>query len=316
MNNPHLSPDATLLYLPTPDGHKIPVRHWPVAHSRAIIHIVHGMAEHSGNYDDVAAFLNQYGFSVLAHDHRCHGLSQPDSLGSVSKTQHWTGILQDMPLIHNWISATYQNIPVIILAHSMGSFISQWFIQHFPHRVKALALSGSDFLPPWYSTLSARMAGLETYRQGGNGRSPLIHGLGFGKFNRMFAPNRTEFDWLSRDTQFVDQYVADPLCGFKMANRYWRDFLLTLVDIYTPSNMKKIPENFPLYIFSGTSDPVGHMGKGVKKLATMHTNITKAKVTLKLYPEGRHDILHEINANEVRHDLLGWLMTIVPNNQL
>lgn len=313
MKNPHLSPEATLLYIPTPDGHKIPVRHWPIEQPRAIIHIVHGMAEHSGNYDDVAAFLNQYGFAVLAHDHRCHGLSIPATLlGNVDKTQHWTGILQDMPLIHNWISATYQQVPVIILAHSMGSFVSQWFIQHFPNRVKALALSGSDFLPPWYVRASSRMAWLEMCRQGANGRSNLIHGLGFGKFNKQFAPNRTEFDWLSRDAKFVNKYVADPLCGFRMANRYWRDFLLTLAEIYTPANMKKIPENFPLYIFSGAQDPVGHMSKGVKKLAKAHTQITKADVTLKLYPEGRHDILHETNASEVRYDLLAWLITLAP----
>ncbi len=313
MKNPHLSPEATLLYLPTPDGHKIPVRHWPIEQPRAIIHIVHGMAEHSGNYDDVAAFLNQYGFAVLAHDHRCHGLSTaPTLLGNVSKTQNWRGILQDMPLIHNWISATYQNTPVIILAHSMGSFVSQWFAQHFPQRVKALALSGSDFLPPWYVRASARMAWVEMCRQGVNGRSNLIHGLGFGKFNKVFSPNRTEFDWLSRDTKFVDKYVADPLCGFRMANHYWRDFLLTLAEIYTPTNMKKIPENFPLYIFSGTDDPVGQMSTGVKKLAKMHSKVTKAAVTVKLYPEGRHDILHETNASEVRYDLLAWLISMVP----
>lgn len=313
MNNLHLSPEATLLYLPTADGHKIPVRHWPVSQPRAIIHIVHGMAEHSGHYDDVAAFLNQYGFVVIAHDHRCHGLSTSvNLLGNVDKIQNWAGILDDMPLLHNWISATYNNIPVIILAHSMGSFISQWFVQNHPHRVKALAMSGSNFTPRWFARASSRLAIFEMCRQGANGHSQIIHGLGFGKFNKVFSPNRTDFDWLSRDTRAVDHYIADPLCGFRMANRYWRDFLRTLADIYQPVNMKKIPAGLPLYIFAGSDDPVGDMGSGVKKLAKMHTKITKANVTLKIYPQGRHVMLHETNASEVRDDLLAWLLTVVP----
>lgn len=313
MNNSLLSPDATLLYLPTADGHKIPVRHWPVAQARAVIHIVHGMAEHSGNYDDVAAFLNQYGFTVIAHDHRCHGLSAPvKALGNVDKIQNWAGILDDMALLHNWISATYNNVPVIILAHSMGSFISQWFVQNHPNRVQGLALSGSDYLPSWYVRISSRLGSIEMCRQGANGHSNIIHGLGFGKFNKMFAPNRTDYDWLSRDSAFVDKYVADPLCGFRMANRYWRDFLLTLAEIYEPINMKKIPDGLPLYIFSGSEDPVGQMSKGVSKLAKMHNKFNKSVVTLKLYPQGRHDILHETNQSEVRYDLLAWLLTVVP----
>ena len=312
MNNPHLSPEATLVYLPAPDGHKIPIRHWPVANPRAVIHLVHGMAEHSGNYDDIAAFLNQYGFSVLAHDHRCHGLcAAPELLGNVDRLQNWQGILQDMPLIHNWINATYQNIPVIIVAHSMGSFISQHFVQHHPKRVKALALSGSDYLAPWFVRTSAKLAALEMLRQGKNGRSLVIHAMGFGKFAKTFAPMRTEFDWLSRDNHFVDKYVADPLCGFRLANRYWRDFLLTLAEIYTPANMQKLAVDMPLYLFAGHNDPVGHMGKGVKKLADMYAKTGKSAITLKLYPEGRHDILHDSNASEVRYDLLGWILKVI-----
>jgi alpha-beta hydrolase superfamily lysophospholipase len=308
MNNPHLSTEATLIYLPTPDGHKIPLRHWPVATPRAVIHIVHGMAEHSGNYDDVAAFFNQHHFSVLAHDHRCHGLSSELPLGNVDKAQNWQGVLDDMPLIHNWIKATYQQLPVVIIGHSMGSFISQHFVENNPNAVTALALSGSDFLPTWFTGTASKLACLETRRQGANGRSALIHSLAFGKFSKAFTPARTEYDWLSRSDAWVDHYVADKLCGFQMANAYWRDFLKTLSQIYTPANLKKIPQSLPVYIFAGTEDPVGHKGKGVTKLAKMHNKVRKTEVVLKLYNNGRHDILHETNASEVRYDLLSWLL--------
>jgi alpha-beta hydrolase superfamily lysophospholipase len=307
MNNPHLSSEDTLIYLPTPDGHKIPVRHWPVAQPRAVIHIVHGMAEHSGNYSDVAAFFNQHHFAVLAHDHRCHGVSSK-TLGDVDHTQHWQGILDDMPLLHNWIKATYQNIPIMLVGHSMGSFISQHFVENNPHAVKALALSGSHFSPPWFTRAAAQLARIELHRQGKNGRSDLIHTLAFGKYSKAIKNPRTAFDWLSRNSAWVDHYIADPLCGFRLANAYWYDFLSTLAQIYSPCALKKIPQTLPVYMFAGTNDPVGEYGAGVKKLAKMHQQHRQATPTLKLYPKGRHDVLHENNASEVRYDLLTWLL--------
>lgn len=314
MKNPSLSQEPALLYLPAPDGHRIPLRHWPVASPRAIVHIVHGMAEHSGNYDDMARFLNQYGFTVIAHDHRCHGLSVADvaALGAVDRRQNWHALLGDMVLINNWVRATYSGIPVMILAHSMGSFISQWFAQNHPDRLQALALSGSDYVAPWFARIAGRIACAETWRSGRNGRSDLIHALAFGKFAKVFKNARTDFDWLSRDEAYVDHYVNDPLCGYRMANSYWRDMLATLSEIYTPANMKRMAKDLPLYIFSGDKDPVGQMGKGVTQLANRQIKAGRAKVTFKLYPEARHCSLFETNASEVRYDLLGWMMECFP----
>lgn len=314
MKNPHLSQEPALLYLPAPDGHRIPLRHWPVERPRAIIHIVHGMAEHSGLYDDMAKFLNQYGFTVIAHDHRCHALSVKDiaSQGDTDRLQNWPNVLQDMLLINNWARATYSGVPYAILAHSMGSFVSQWFAQNYPDRLAALALSGSDFAAPWFTRAAARIACVESWRGGRNGRSDLIHSLAFGKFAKQFKNARTEFDWLSRDEAYVDKYVNDPQCGYRMANAYWRDLLNTLAEIYSSANMKRIAKGLPLYVFSGDKDPVGHMGKGVKQLAERHVKAGRAQVTFKLYPDARHCTLYESNSAEVRYDLLGWLLEHFP----
>lgn len=309
MKNPHLSQEPALLYLPAPDGHRIPLRHWPVSSPRAIIHIVHGMAEHSGLYEDMAQLLNQQGFTVIAHDHRCHALAVADNSlqGNVDRLHNWSNVLQDMLLINNWVRATYSGVPYAILAHSMGSFVSQWFAQNHPDRVAALMLSGSNYVAPWFSGIAARIACVETLRGGKNGRSNLIHNLAFGKFGKAFKNARTDFDWLSRDPVYVDKYVADAQCGYRMANSYWRDLLNTLADIYTPANMKRVAKGLPLYIFSGDKDPVGHMGKGVKQLADRHIKAGRAQVSFKLYPDARHCSLYETNASEVRQDLLAWL---------
>ncbi|RZU47110.1 alpha-beta hydrolase superfamily lysophospholipase [Fluviicoccus keumensis] len=314
MKNPHLSQEPALLYLPAPDGHRVPLRHWPVANPRAIVHVVHGMAEHSGNYEDMAQFLNQYGFTVIAHDHRCHGLSVADqnALGAVDRLQNWPGLLQDMLLINNWVRATYSGVPYMILAHSMGSFISQWFAQNHPDRLSALALSGSDYLVPWFARIASRIACIENWRGGKNGRSDIIHGLAFGKFGKAFKNPRTDFDWLSRDEAYVDKYVNDPMCGYRMANAYWRDMLSTIADIYTPSRMARMRKDLPVYVFAGTRDPVGQNGKGVKLLAEHLKKDGKANLTLRLYEEARHCTLSETNASEVRYDLLGWMMERFP----
>lgn len=302
-------------WLAANDGHRIPLRHWPVDAPRAAIHIVHGMSEHSGCYSDIAALLNAQGYAVFAHDHRCHGLAAPaGELGNVSALQHWTGVCHDMALVNAEIHQRYPELPVIVIGHSMGSFVSQYFAQHYPEQLNLLLLEGSSYEAPWFTSLASNVIGrFECWRQGENGRSPIIHALSFGGFNKRFKQPRTDFDWISRSEAFVDRYVADPLCGFQTSNGYWRDFLQGLSALYQPANLKKVRPDLPIYLFSGDRDPVGHMGRGVERLARAYREVTGSRdVTLRLYPEARHDILHESNRDEIVTDLLGWIKRHLP----
>lgn len=303
------SAPATLEWLVANDGHRIPLRHWPVASPRAVIHIVHGMAEHSGSYADTASALNAAGYAVLAHDHRCHGLATVmDQLGDVGPQQHWDGVCHDMATVNADIHHRYPELPLILIGHSMGSFISQYFAQHFPDQINLLLLEGSTYEAPWFSTAGSLLGDFECWRLGVNGRSPLIHALSFGAFNKAFKKPRTDFDWLSRCHKFVDGYIADPLCGFQLSNGYWRDFTRGLADLYRPHSLKRIRSDLPIYVFSGDKDPVGHNGRGAEKLAIALRDISGCRdVTLRLYPEARHDLLHETNSDEVLTDLLGWI---------
>ncbi len=296
------------------DGHRIPLRCWHVEQPRAVIHIVHGMAEHSGCYDDVALRFNAVGYAVVAHDHRCHGLATPrEQLGNVSALQHWQGVCHDMSVVNADIHHRYPGLPLIVLGHSMGSFISQYFAQHHPNQLNLLLLEGSSYEAPWFASLAGLLGGFESWRQGENGRSPLIHALSFGGFNKAFKKPRTAFDWLSRDNAFVDRYVADPLCGFQLSNGYWRAFVSGLSALYQPHAMKRIRDDLPIYLFSGSRDPVGHMGRGVERLAqALRENTGNRNITLRLYPDARHDILHETNRDEVLADLLGWIKRHLP----
>jgi alpha-beta hydrolase superfamily lysophospholipase len=313
MNNlatSHANPAAATAveWLTAGDGHRIPLRHWPVANPVAVVHLVHGMAEHSGCYADVAAALNAAGYSAVAHDHRCHGLAVAQgTLGNVGLQQHWRGVCHDMTVVNAEIHRRHPGLPLVLLGHSMGSFVSQYFAQHHSDQINLLLLEGSSFEAPWFTTAASWLAGLESWRQGENGRSALIHALSFGGFNKAFKKPRTDFDWLSRDTGFVDRYVADPLCGFQLANGYWREFLRGLAELYRPQAMKRLRPDLPVYLFAGDCDPVGHKGRGAERLSVALREAGCRDVTLRLYPGARHDILHETNRDEVLADLLGWL---------
>lgn len=311
MTTPHSTPRTTdtIEWLTANDGHRIPLRHWPIENPHAVIHIAHGMAEHSGCYIDVAALLNAAGYAVIAHDHRCHGLATPQKqLGDVNMQQHWAGVCHDMATVNADIHRRYPELPLILLGHSMGSFISQHFAQHYPNQINLLLLEGSSFEAPWFTAIAGVLGSFEVWRQKENGRSAIINQLSFGGFNKAFKKPRTDFDWLSRDTTFVNKYVADPLCGFQMSNGYWRDFIKGLSALYRPHNMRRLRSDLPIYVFSGDKDPVGHNGRGTTALANaLRTVAGCTDVTLRLYPDARHDILHETNRDEILTDLLGWI---------
>ena len=294
-------------FLLAEDGHRIPLRHWPAARPKAVIHIAHGMSEHSGCYADTAVALNAAGYSVMAHDHRCHGLSVPvDALGQVSATQHWEAVCADMRTVNVHVRSVYPDLPLILLGHSMGSFVSLAYVERHSQTVDAFMLEGSNYEAPWFTWSAHLFAALECWRQGENARSPIIHALTFGKFARQFKPG-SDYDWLSRDKDFVQRYLDDPRCGVTCSNGFWRDMLEGLSRAQRMINLRKIRKDLPVYSFAGSRDPVGENGI---KVATLDDKLEAAgliDVTLKIYEDARHDPLHEINRDEVLADMVAWL---------
>lgn len=295
-------------FLRAEDGHGIPFRHWPVPHPKAVIHIAHGMSEHSACYADAAARLNAEGYAVTAHDHRCHGLSVPvAALGEVSESQHWEAVCADMRTVNIYGRKLYPDVPWILLGHSMGSFISLSYAERHSHTMDALILEGTNYEAPWFTWLAHWFASFECWRQGVNGRSPVIHALTFGKFARAFEDAGSEYDWISRDKRFVKQYLDDPRCGVTCSNGFWRDLLEGLSRTQRTSNLAKIRKDLPVYSFAGAKDPVGHEGVTVARLDDKLEDVGMMDVTLKIYEDARHDLFHETNRDEVYADLVQWL---------
>ncbi|WP_346832256.1 alpha/beta hydrolase [Pseudomonas abietaniphila] len=295
-------------WLDTSDHTRLYVNAWmPLTSPRAVVMLSHGMAEHSGRYARLAAALTDAGFALYAHDQRGHGRTAANGLlGHYADRDGWNKVVGDLASLSASIGQRHPGVPVLLLGHSMGSYIAQAYLLHHSASVQGAVLSGSNFQPVSLYRSAAVIARLERWRQGAEGRSAIIEFLSFGSFNKAFKPVRTPFDWLSRDQEEVDKYVKDPLCGFRCTNQFWLDMLGGLQQISKKSNLAQIDKSLPILIMGGECDPVSE-GKRLKDLASALTDTDHALVTLKLYPQARHEILNETNREEVTHDLLAWL---------
>ncbi|HWR23613.1 MAG TPA: lysophospholipase [Feifaniaceae bacterium] len=281
----------------------------PDARPRAIVQIAHGMAEHIGRYAPFAEYLCANGFAVVANDHAGHGQSADLSVkGYFGEQDGWASVVADMKKLHDHAAELMPGIPYILFGHSMGSFLARSYAARYPEDGSALILSGTAGKNP-AAGVGALLAKREKRRNGDKKPSERLNTMSFASYNKPFLPSRTGFDWLSRDTEQVDRYVEDPLCGFVFTAEGFFDLLSGIREISSVSWAKKVPD-VPIYIFSGEKDPVGNNGRGVKQVAGWLKDTGHA-VTLKLYPEGRHEMLNEVNRTEVYEDVLRFLSGVV-----
>jgi alpha-beta hydrolase superfamily lysophospholipase len=287
------------------------VNHWAGDEApKAAVMISHGMAEHSARYARLAETLVANGYAVFAPDQRGHGRTALAGVqGHFADTNGWQKVVGDLHSLNQHIRQLHPNTPVILLGHSMGSYIGQAYLVQHSADVQAAVLSGSNFQPIALYKVAGWIARFERMRQGAQGLSAVLEFLSFGSFNKAFQPSRTDFDWLSRDPAEVDKYINDPLCGFRCTNQLWIDLLGGLADISAPANLAKIRTSLPLLVIGGQKDPVSD-GKRLNDLAQALRASGRTNLTLKIYPEARHELLNETNRDEVTADLLAWLKSL------
>jgi alpha-beta hydrolase superfamily lysophospholipase len=258
-----------------------------------VVVLVHGMGEHIRRYDHVADALTSRGFVVYGHDHRGHGASlaatdEPGHLGH----NGWQALVDDLNLVVTQARSDHPDLPVVMVAHSMGSFAAQQFLLDHGGSVEAVALTGTaavDLLEPILD---------------------LSGELELSAFNAAFHPARTDFDWLSRDEAVVDAYIADPLCGFGLDPASLKDMFAGSRRLADPAEVARIPRDLPLYVAVGSRDPVNARLTLLWALVDRYRAAGLEDVTVRVYDEGRHEILNEINRAEVIDDLLRWLQRV------
>ena len=292
------------------DGAVLFVCRWlPEGAPRAAVQIAHGLAEHAGRYARLAEALTGAGYAVYADDHRGHGRSAkgPANLGFFAERDGWNRAVDDLWRLNRRIAADHPGRPIVLLGHSMGSFMAQQFIAEHGAALAGVVLSGSGGKPEPLAAVGRLVARLERLRLGPRGHSALLLAFSFGAFNKPFAPARTPYDWLSRDPAEVDKYIADPLCGFPASVQLWIDMLDALPRIADPARQARIPKTLPVLILSGARDPVGGNTKGLRQLLAAYGAAGLGRVSHKFYPGGRHEMFNETNRDEVTRDLIAWL---------
>ena len=285
-------------------------RTWAPEHGapRAVLQLVHGIAEHIGRYDRFARFMSDHGYLVCAEDHLGHGNTpeNAEDLGYTADKDGWVKMTDNVRALHERIAPQYPGIPYFILGHSMGSFLTRSYLIRYPGTVDACALLGTGQQPE--SVLKAGLAAcrLEQIRLGKRGRSKLLQSLCFGAYNSQFKPNRTESDWVCSVDEVVDAYIADPFCQVMPTVTLMRDMLTGIRFNQQAENLAKMDKTTPVFFLSGDQDPVGSNGNGVRAAYQSFLDAGCGHVRLKLYPGGRHEMLNEHNWQDVYDELLSW----------
>lgn len=288
-------------------GQMLDARLWlPEGQPRGVVQLVHGMAEHIDRYDATARALNSAGYAVTGHTHLGHG-SKAEILGYFGEPAGWRNLLTDIHQLREETREQFPDLPYAVLGHSMGSFLTRCYLMEHGEGLSAAVISGTGYYPPVMVKAGLALAALEKLRGNGKKPSQLIDKLAFGSMNKAFRPARTPSDWLTRDEAIVDAYVADPYCGFVFTASGYGDMFSGLDRLNQLQDLKRMDKDLPVLFIAGASDPVGARGKGVNTVADQFTQAGVEDVTVRLYPDARHEILNETNRKEVWADLIAWL---------
>lgn len=307
--------EASSFAFETADRRSLHVHRWrPDGEVRAVLQIAHGMAEHAARYADLAERFAAEGYAVYAPDHRGHGRSvgEGELLGHMDDDDGFGRAARDVVDLGHHLGQEHPGRPRLLLGHSMGSFMAQRVLVDHGDVFDAVALSATNGRPSPIAQAGRLVARAERARLGPRGTSKLLQKLSFDSFNERFRPNRTAFDWLSRDEAEVDRYVQDPLCGFAVTTQTWISLLDALPTLTTSEALGRIPKDKPIYVFAGTHDAVGDFGRGVRSLVDDYRAAWLSDVTVRLYDGGRHEMLHEVNRDEVVDELLAWAKRSLP----
>ncbi len=278
----------------------------PAEEPRAVIQIAHGMCEYVERYEPMIDVLLGAGYAVCGNDHLGHGSTgDPKDRGFFAEKNGYALVLKDMYTMNVVAKNKWPGKKLFLLGHSMGSFFARWFAEKYPQAQDGLIISGTGGPGPLNKGGKAMASALCRLR-GPRYVSTFMTNISTGSYTKGFEDAGSKSVWLSRDPAVWAAYDADPKCGFYFTASAFRDMLTALVHVNTAQWAGALPKGLPVYIYSGTMDPVGDCGKGVEAVCGLLQDAGMQDVSLKLYPEGRHEMHNEINKEEVFADLIAW----------
>lgn len=278
--------------------------------SKTHIHILHGMAEHIGRYEEFINYLVKEGFSVSGHDHRGHGKTSQlnGKLGHFGDNTGFDRIVEDAQEVIQYYKEKFDTTTFILIGHSMGSFIARRYAQLFGKELDALVCIGTAGDPGISGAGGTVIAQLRGRLSQFDEPDQIINALVFGSFNKSVSNAKTPFDWLATDEKTVEKYMVDPFCGFIPTTGFFIDLFEGLKNIHDTTNMQHLPKELPVLLLSGLQDPVGNKGKGIWQVANQFSNEGISNVTVQLYEGRRHEMLQETNRTDVFEFIKDWIV--------
>ncbi len=285
------------------------IRWMPASQPVGIIQIIHGMEEYVGRYEDFARFMTDKGFIVTGEDHLGHGGSVQDGgvTGYFCKQDPATVIVRDVHRLKKITQEKFPGLPVIILGHSMGSFIARNYIYRYGTGINMAIIMGTGRMNGAVLNAGTALTKLISVFRGDKFKSKMITKMSFGSYCSRIESPRTPYDWLSVNEKNVDDYIADPMCGFGFTTGGYLALFELMRRMSKDVNVDAVPKDLPLFFVAGEDDPVGEYGEGVKASAEGYKAAGVRDVTVKLYPSCRHEILNDNDKEKVKEDILEWI---------
>ncbi len=294
------------------------VRWIPEGKVLCILQVVHGMAEYIERYEALAQYLGEKGILVTGDDHLGHGKSvgADGTYGYFCEQDPATVVVRDVHRLKKMTQEEYPGVPYVILGHSMGSFIARNYLFKYGTGIQGAVICGTGSQPKALVKVCKLLAAVQSLFLGSKHTAKLMDKLAFGNYNQKIADAKTPFDWLCTDKTVVDAYMEDNLCGFTFTVNGFQT-LFTLIDrLNQEENLLLMPKELPVYFIAGDKDPVGNYGEGVKKAFEDFKQAGMERISIKLYPGDRHELLNEKDKYKVYEDLYPWIMERVKEYQL
>lgn len=291
-------------------------RFWIPEEPRLCMLIVHGMAEHIDRYDEMGRFLAENGILTAGLDLPSHGKSRKEGMpfGYFGEKDGWKCILKDIATLRDILRADYPQTAIVLFGHSMGSFLAQSAMGGMGDSFEGFVLSGTSGPNP-LAGFGKFLCKWEIFRGRGHEPSEKLNKLCFSSYASSVKNAKTPFDWLSRDEKRVAAYVNDPLCGFPFTPWGYYEMMKALTTICSAKWAATVPDK-PVFLLSGDADPVGQMGKGVRKVYENLKKTGHGQIAFKLYEGGRHEMHNETNREEVLGDLLLFLESVAVQGEI
>lgn len=309
-----MSANKKSIKLPSKDGvHKLNVVIWEPSDMgkgvKGIVQLSHGMVEYIERYDDFARFLTTQGFVVIGNDHLGHGLTAgcDEDLGYFCKKNKSATVVRDLHTVTRYAKSKYKNAPCFLYGHSMGSFMARRYIMTFGNELAGVILAGTGGQKKSVLMAGELAANALELTRGERYRSPFLAAESFKGYLDRIPDLKTNCDWLTRDLSIIKKYEGDKFTSFTFTINGFKTLFEVLEFVQDKRNFERIPKDLPVFLIAGDADPVGDYSEGVKKVASEYRKVGIREVEMKIYPGARHELINEINRDEVYADVTEWL---------